>query len=244
MFSGLRIQSHLLAGLVLLGALEGCTIAGLGGGATPAGTGETPDGGLYVADMPQTREGLEAEVRRLRGEQDRLARTHLLLEDELRWAHEDLRLAERQFSEFEHRLTEDFGKAAAVTAAAEARIHLDRTRNTIALPDSTAKRVEDLIRTSERLIKNTNYLAALFFAERANHTLKGTERRSGLNVAGSTRMVSSTTANLRRGPGQEHAVVTTLPQGARVSCLESVGSWWRVVTTDGSGGWVHASLLR
>ncbi len=51
-------------------------------------------------------------------------------------------------------------------------------------------------------------------------------------------------ANLRKGPGQDYAVLATLPEGARVSCLDVSGKWCRVVTDDGATGWVHTSLLR
>ncbi|MDH4038132.1 MAG: SH3 domain-containing protein [Candidatus Krumholzibacteria bacterium] len=228
-----------LSALAILATAVACASSG-GGGAAGDGTtvkSRGPRGPERVAY-------LEDEIARLQAERDRLAQTNVVLEDELRWAHDDLKLVERQFSEFEHRLTEDFGKAAAVAASAEARIHLQNARQTVALPDSSIKHITSLLETAEQLIRTGNYPAALFFAERANHTLQGAERRASLNVQATTMTVIASTANVREGPGQQYEVRATLRKGERVSCLDLSRNWCHVVTVSGASGWIHASLLQ
>ena len=100
------------------------------------------------------------------------------------------------------------------------------------------------VETAEQLIRSNNYPAAFFFAERANHTLQGAERRATLNVQPSTMTVAAETANVREGPGQDYEVRATLRQGERVSCLDVSRNWCHVVTAAGANGWVHVSLLR
>lgn len=224
----------------MLATLGACATSG----GRSASESETGRSGSTTGSITGSREELAVEVARLRVERDRLAQTNVVLEDELRWAHEDLTLVERQFSEFEQRLTVDFGKAAAVSAAAEARIHLDQARNTIALPDSSLQRVTGLLATAEKLIRSNNYPAALFFAERANHTLQGAERRASLNVGATTRTIAASSANVREGPGQNYPVRETLREGDRVSCLDVAQNWCHIVTASGASGWIHLSLLR
>jgi hypothetical protein len=235
-----RSTLNTLAGVAILATAVAC--ASSGGGST--GTSGSGSSSGHALKGPERIAELEAEVARLQGERDRLAQTNVVLEDELQWAHDDLKLVERQFSEFEHRLTEDFGKAAAVSATAEARIHLQTVQKTVALPDSSVKHVTSLLETAEQLIRSSNYPAAFFFAERANHTLQGAERRAALDVQASTMTVAAATANVREGPGQNYDVRATLRQGERVSCLDVSRNWCHVVTATGATGWVHASLLR
>jgi hypothetical protein len=233
-----REYCRVLVGVAVLASL-GC--AASGGGSSASG-GRDQSRGVGEAALRGT--DLDTEVERLTVERDRLAQTNVVLEDELRWAHEDLRLVERQFSEFEHRLSEDFGKAAAVSATAEARIYFEKERKSIALPDSITEHVTTLLNTAEKLIRANNYPAALFFAERANHTLQGAERRASLNVGTTTRTVAVSGANVREGPGQQYPIQMTLRKGDRVSCVDVARNWCHVVTSDGSSGWIHVSLLQ
>ena len=221
----------------MLATLGACAASG-GGSSHGGGSHKRP------GDLAQANTELETEVTRLKAERDRLAQTNVVLEEELRWAHDDLRLVERQFSEFEHRLSEDFGKAAAVSATAEARIHYQRVRKAIALPDTVSEHVNALLATAEKLSRANNYPAALFFAERANHTLQGAERRASLSVGTTTKTITVSGANVREGPGQHYPIQVTLRKGDRISCLDQVSNWCHVVTSSGTSGWIHVSLLK
>ncbi len=192
----------------------------------------------------RTTDQMHAEIARLRIERDRLSETNTLLQEELEWAHDDLRLVERQFVTFEERLTSGYGKASAVAAAAEARMRFDATRTKYpTLPDSTEQDLKQLMDTSDNLIRKGNYPAALFFADRANHTMIGFERRQHLDRGSVSRSVAVSRANLREGPGQYYPVVAQLAEGQVVVCMDEIGDWYHVKTPTGSVGWMHTSLL-
>jgi hypothetical protein len=186
---------------------------------------------------------LEAEVARLRTERDHLAETNAVIAEELRWAHEDLLIIERQFTEFEHHLTEDFGKAAAVAATAEARIRLNDL-STASLPDTTGERVVAYLVTAEKLIREQNYPAAIFFAERARHTIDAAARHLVLQNRNREMTVVVDIANVRKGPGSEYAVVSQLQRGNVVTCLNTQRSWCHIRDDRGDSGWIHSSLLK
>jgi uncharacterized protein YgiM (DUF1202 family) len=175
-----------------------------------------------------------------------LAQANLLLEQELAETHEDLKRVERQFAIYEERLVADQGKAAAVAASAEARIRcerLERDRPNV-LADSTQLYVKELIDTSERLIRKQNYGGALFFAERANHTMSSAERRARIEDAAVARTVSVDVANVREGPGQNYSIVERLSAGATLLCWGEADDWYHVRTPKGADGWIHASVVR
>jgi hypothetical protein len=194
----------------------------------------------------QTGKDLPGEVARLNIERDRLAQANVLLEQELAEAHEDLRRVEQQLVVYEENLVSEQGKATAVAASAEARIRSERVarERPDVLSDSTRAYVTSLIETSESLIRKQNYAAALFFAERANHTMNTAERRANIEGAATTRAVSVSAANLREGPGQDYAVIERLSIGAKLLCWGEANEWFHVRTPTGAEGWIHASLVR
>jgi hypothetical protein len=219
-----------------------------------AGCASSQDGGYHGGSVDGGGKGgkrgkssnSSAEAARLRVERDRLAQANQLLEQELAEAHEDLKRVERQFAVYEERLVADQGKAAAVAASAEARIRcekLERDRPGV-LADSTQIYVKDLIDTSERLIRKQNYGGALFFAERANHTMSSAERRATMEGAAVARRVAVDVANVREGPGQNYSVVERLTVGAVLLCWGEADDWYHVRTPKGADGWVHASVVR
>lgn len=220
-------------------------------GCASSRSGESHDGGS--ANEHSTGGGksdispnLSAEVARLRIERDRLAQANVLLEQELAETHADLKRVERQFVVYEERMVADQGKATAVAASAEARIRsekLARDRPGV-LADSTRLYVKDLIDTSEQLIRKQNYGGALFFAERANHTMSSAERRAKIEGAAVPRTVSAGVANVRDGPGQNYSVVERINAGAVLLCWGEANNWYHVRTPKGAEGWVHASVVR
>jgi len=223
-------------------AVSGCSGAARSHGsgdrrASREGKGDHGDAG----ELP-----VSAEIARLRIERDRLAQSKELLEQELAEAHDDLRNVERQFAVYEERLVSEQGKAAAVAAAAEARIRCDRLarERPSVLADSMRLYVTDLLETSDRLIQKQNYAAAQFYAERANHTMSSAQRRATIEGAATTRTVSVDAANVRQGPGQSYSVVERLHTGALLLCWGETNDWYHVKTPNGVEGWIHASLVR
>lgn len=68
--------------------------------------------------------------------------------------------------------------------------------------------------------------------------------------AESPRSTTTTTVNLRKGPGTQHAILTKLPPDTIVEVLDREGSWCQVDVTqpvDGTNdwqGWVHGKYLQ
>lgn len=52
------------------------------------------------------------------------------------------------------------------------------------------------------------------------------------------------TANLRAGPGLEHALKLTLKEGDPVTIEKLDGEWFLVITADGQQGYIHKNLLK
>jgi hypothetical protein len=49
--------------------------------------------------------------------------------------------------------------------------------------------------------------------------------------------------NLREGPGQDFKILATLDAGAQITAYFTKGSWMRVESDGGRGGWIHRSLI-
>lgn len=56
-------------------------------------------------------------------------------------------------------------------------------------------------------------------------------------------VVKAERANLRKGPGTQHAKITTLEQGEVLRTRQKTQRWVKVETSDGLKGWVARSLL-
>lgn len=50
-------------------------------------------------------------------------------------------------------------------------------------------------------------------------------------------------SHLRRGPGKEFEILTTLDAGTALTGTANNGLWVRVVSADGLGGWIHQTLV-
>lgn len=58
-----------------------------------------------------------------------------------------------------------------------------------------------------------------------------------------TGIVDADRLNVRSGPGTTHAVVVSVPQGTRLTILETGAEWIRVRTEDGKEGWAAAKYV-
>lgn len=65
----------------------------------------------------------------------------------------------------------------------------------------------------------------------------------GTSVTAKTATVTASRLNVRRGPGTQHPVIGSLPQGTRVAVQEQRGEWWRV-QAGRLTGWVARQYLR
>lgn len=57
--------------------------------------------------------------------------------------------------------------------------------------------------------------------------------------------ISAAIANLRSGPGTEHAVVAQASQGMALTLIgrNNTGDWWQVCCVNNTSGWVYGNLL-
>ena len=63
-------------------------------------------------------------------------------------------------------------------------------------------------------------------------------------VAQKATVFGTPTANLRAGPGVEHALKLTLKEGDPVTIEKLEGEWFLVTAADGQKGYIHKNLLK
>jgi uncharacterized protein YgiM (DUF1202 family) len=63
-------------------------------------------------------------------------------------------------------------------------------------------------------------------------------------VAQKASVFGTPTANLRAGPGVEHALKLTLKEGDPVTIEKLDGEWYLVTAADGQQGYIHKNLLK
>jgi hypothetical protein len=63
-------------------------------------------------------------------------------------------------------------------------------------------------------------------------------------VAQRATVFGTPTANLRAGPGEEHALKLTLKEGDPVTIEKLDGEWFLVTANDGQQGYIHKNLLK
>ena len=63
------------------------------------------------------------------------------------------------------------------------------------------------------------------------------------NNVGTLYKVNTGALNVRRGPGTNYGIVSTLQRGDQVTCIGQSGKWFKIATSDGSDAWVSSSYL-
>jgi len=168
-----------------------------------------------------------------------------LLRRELEATTADLDYLESQFINRSNRTTREETRASAVAAIADLQLLYEKARSQN--PDSTTdafKEVERRLSAANDQMQGRNYVAAVYYANRAMRLLDESERRRRTAFAeGDTRIISVPSANLREGPGRQHKIVTQLGYGSLMVELAKKGEWIHVRTREGAEGWVHASLV-
>jgi len=135
-------------------------------------------------------------------------------------------------------------RADAVSALAEARISVERARNSAPWRGAEIAELKEKLEEAEHQFQSGNSGSAVFFASRAKRgadALCEEPRRTAGSQA--MRKITAPHANLRAGPSTADSVVLVLSQATPVLPQRSDGEWVLVRTLDGAAGWVHASLL-
>jgi hypothetical protein len=168
-----------------------------------------------------------------------------LLRRELEATTADLDYLESQFINPSNRSTREETRASAVAAIADVQLLYDKARGQSA--DSTTDILQDVesrLAAADYQIQRRNYVAAVYYANRAMRTLDESERRRRtVFTEGDTRIISVPTANLREGPGRGNRIIGKLGYGTLMVELAQKDQWIRVRTRDGTEGWVYGSLV-
>lgn len=192
-------------------------------------------------------ESQSLDIAKLRAECEHQTARNELLEEELEHLKNDLDQVEKQFIFFEKRLQVKETKASAVAAIAEVQLLFDKLRKESPHPlhPNVVAEVNEKIRASDDLVKNQNYAAAVYYANRAMRILNQTERLNNVTYSdGTPRIVSVFKANVRKGPGSKFDVIDKVSYGAVVVQLDVSDNWCKVRTKSGKSGWIHVSLIR
>lgn len=163
----------------------------------------------------------------------------------------ELDLAETEVIRTKARLKGIETKAEASSAIAEARILTRRLGDEKGRAADLA-RCQQALAKAEDLLKQDNYGAAIFFAQKAQEialkTREGGESRppslAEVEQPAPQRSyrVKAASANIRKGPSTSETVVGKAPKGAALEASVVRGDWVKV-TYGELTGWVYRSLL-
>lgn len=147
-------------------------------------------------------------------------------------------------------------KAEAASTLAEGEIALKALKSGAAGlgKNSEILQAEELLKASGLEIKKENYGGALYLATRAKAIIKESQERSENRekrpmMAGEVtfsipvRLRVATPCNVREGPGLDSKVLFSLSEGHALVGSSYKGSWVRVRTDNGQGGWIYYSLV-
>ena len=67
---------------------------------------------------------------------------------------------------------------------------------------------------------------------------------TGRAVQADTLTITARQTTVRAGPAVKHAMLTTVPQGATFSLLETRQGWYKILLNDGREGWIASTTAR
>jgi hypothetical protein len=174
-----------------------------------------------------------------------LGKAHAHQQRELLRANQDLqRLTQR--------MQTLIGEPEAAALIAEVEVSLDYLGDD-ATP-AARRQARSLLDASTAAFANGDYPSAGVLADQALRlveSLRDAQTRPTRGAAASpeiefampVRFSVRVNSHLRDGPGSRFPVRTTLPEGSRVTASASKGQWVRVVTDEGTRGWIFRRLL-
>jgi hypothetical protein len=146
-------------------------------------------------------------------------------------------------------------RAEAASEMAEAEIALKSLRDEAAEtnPPELANATQLLARATKEF-EDQNFGGALYLVGQAKSQIKMGMLRLGAGKRVEAQedempfvvplpLKVNSKGNLREGPGPEFKVVATLEEGTRLTGFFTKGSWLRVESEGGPGGWIHRSLV-
>lgn len=70
-----------------------------------------------------------------------------------------------------------------------------------------------------------------------------TNTGSSTSVSGKLKVTASTGLNVRKGPGRNYSVVSSVAGGSIVDAVEKSGSWYKIKLSNGTTGWVSGQYV-
>jgi len=146
-------------------------------------------------------------------------------------------------------------RAETASEMAEAEIALKSLRDKTAGEDRPGlTKAGRLLEMAVREFENGNFGGALYLISQAKSQIKigmmkpgdhdevaGREGEMPFAVPLPLRVVKR--SNIREGPGLQFEVLATLDEGTWITGYSARGSWLRVESSQGLGGWIHLSLV-
>lgn len=224
-----------LAAVAVLAALA-WACAGCAGGGAPVAEGRAEGRADDLAAE------LKAAQRIARAESQRAER----LEREAGRLQRDLIEAEEALVTAESGPGQSHTRAEVVTAAAEARIQVERASTRLPWDPQLIEVARARLATCEQELAEGHLGAAMYFATRAASTAEGALAEAGAAAADPDALrVGAARVNLREGPSVDTRVLRVLVAGTPVfpESQSGGGEWTRIRTLRGHTGWIHTPLL-
>jgi hypothetical protein len=199
--------------------------------AAPDAVSKPPQAAPPIATSPEIQRRADADrVRELEFEVERLRA--------------DLRSAEETLLAVESGMRGAQGRAEAVSALAEARIHVDRAARRAPWRSEAAAEARERLAEAERQLAAQHVGSAVFFVSRAQRIAEALAAEAArVESDPKTQFVRGDGVNLRQGPTQEAAALETLPAELPVFVESREGGWSLVRTANGHVGFVRSDLL-
>lgn len=152
------------------------------------------------------------------------------------------------------RSLESRAEAASNMAETEIALKALRKQKDLQGDEPSIAQAEQLLKMSYREFEKENYGGALYLAGQAKAHLKNVQLRAKdegreplpgetpFSIAVPLQVV--TTSNLRKGPGLNFEVLSTLKPNTAVLAYSSKGEWIYVKTESGLRGWIFQNLVR
>ncbi len=150
------------------------------------------------------------------------------------------------------RVRNHYSKAGTVTDLAELKVELESVEDHDLRPVQREwlVRARHYLEMADQALATGNYEGSRYLANRARQALGQLKSlQSGDDSHGAAFpvpvvMETRMTGNVRKKPGLEADILSTLPPGTRVSVTDRRGLWVKIMGPDGKSGWVHFSLLK
>lgn len=144
-------------------------------------------------------------------------------------------------------------RAVAVSRISEVRVELDALPARVSGTADRIERANELLNRADGALADGNFGGASYLAERAYELIRqarlvaamsGDDGADLIAIVPPRSLEVVSNANLREGPGTNHARIGGVATGDRVEAEARSGNWYRVRTESGLVAWVHRRLVR